>query len=194
MNLTERVKNIVLTPKSEWRVIETENDPHAKVLTTYLIWLALIPAVAAFIGYGLIGYQVFGVKVGGGVSWGIRFAVQHFISVIGGAYLTAWVFDLLAPNFGGTKNFDRAFQLAAYCYTPVCVGGIFYLHHSLSVLAGLAGLYGLYLLYLGIKPMMKAPDDKLTTYFIIALLAMIVISLVLGSILGVIIGVSSPWR
>jgi hypothetical protein len=46
--IIQRVKNILLTPKTEWAVIESENAPHAKVFTSYLLLLALIPTVAIY--------------------------------------------------------------------------------------------------------------------------------------------------
>jgi hypothetical protein len=190
MNITERVKNIMLTPKTEWSVIETEEDGHMKVLTTYLMWLAAIPAIAAFIGYGIIGFNVLGIHIGG-FALGIKQAIMQYIIIIGGAYLSALVFDFLATNFEGTKNFNRAFQLSAYCYTPICLGGIFYIHFSLSFLSILAGLYGFYLLYLGVKPMMKVPNNKATNYFVVSLLAMLIVFFVLGAIVGAIIGIGS---
>ena len=190
MNLFERIKNILITPKQEWGVIASKEEEHVKVLTGYLIILALIPAIAAFIGWGLIGQKVFMVKIVG-IGLGIRYAVIQFVSIIAGAYIMAVVFNELAPKYGGVKNFNKAFQLAAYCYTAICVAGILYLLPSLSILASLAGLYSLYLLYIGIKPMMKVADDKATTYFIISLLCMIVVSLVLSVILGAVLGMRS---
>ncbi|MDR1340376.1 MAG: hypothetical protein LBK58_10045 [Prevotellaceae bacterium] len=59
----ERIKSILLSPKTEWQTVEAENAPHMKVFTTYVVPLALIPAIAAFVGYGLTGYSVFGVHV-----------------------------------------------------------------------------------------------------------------------------------
>ncbi len=188
MNLIERVINIVSAPKKEWVAIEAENSPHAKVATGYLMWLALIPAAAIFIGWGLIGYKVAGINVPGSFGFGLRQAIAQFVSMIGGAYLTAFVFDLLAPNFGSRKNFDKAFSLAAYCYTPVCLGGIFHIYWSLSSLAGLFGLYALYLLYIGIKPMMNTPDDKVTSYFVVSLLVMVGVAVVFSFVLASIFG------
>ena len=63
------------------------------------------------------------------------------------------------------------------------VAGIFNILPALAVIALLAGLYGLYILYLGIKPMMKAPDDKVTVYFIVSLLILIVTYIVISRIL-----------
>ncbi len=189
MNVVETTKSILFSPRSEWEKIGNVTESHVKVLTGYLIWLALIPAIAALIGWGVIGYKVYTVHIGS-LSLGIRYAVMQFISVIGGAYLTAGAFYFLAPNFGAEKNFDKAFQLAAYCYTAICVGGIFNLYWPLSFLAALSSLYSLYLLYIGIKPVMKTTDEKTNSYFIMALVCMIVVSAIVSGILGKVFGLS----
>jgi len=183
MDIIKRAKNVIVAPKQEWLTIEAENAPHAKVFITYVVLLALIPAVAAFIGNGLIGYTVLGYHIGS-ISLGIRTAIVQYVGMIGGAYLSAYIIDTLAKNFGATKNFNQAFSLVAYSYTPMLVGGIFNIHHSLAWLAVVAGIYGLYLLYIGLKPMMKVPEEKQTSYFVVSLLVMIVVSIVLSAILG----------
>ena len=144
MKLIVRTRNILFSPKTEWARIEQENDPPGQLLTSYLLWIALIPAVASFIGYGLIGFRISIFSNAASLNWGIKMAIQQYISIIGGVYLTAFVFNILAPNFGAQKNFPKAFQLVAYCYTAICIGGIFYIHWKLSFLAGLTGLYGLF--------------------------------------------------
>ena len=188
MEIVNRIKNILITPKTEWPVVEGENTPHAKLFTTYVLPLAAIPAVASFIGYGLIGFSVLGIRTNS-IGAGFSQAIIQFITMAGGVYLTALVINLLAENFGAKKNFDKAFSLVAYAYTPMFLGGIFYILPSLSWLASLAGLYGLYLLYVGLQPMMKSPEDKTTTYFIVSLLVMVAVSVVLGLILATVLGI-----
>jgi hypothetical protein len=182
----ERIKGILLSPKREWLTVEAENAPHVKVFTGYVVPLALIPAVAAFIGYGLIGYSVFGVHVGS-VSWGVRQAIVQYVAMLGGTYLTAFVINALAENFGAKKNFDRAFSLVAYAYTPMFVCGVFYLLPSIAWLASLAGLYCLYLLYIGLQEMMKTPADKQTSYFVAVLAVTIIVSVALSFILAAVL-------
>jgi len=194
MEIVNRVKNILVAPKVEWATIEAEQDPHVKILTSYLLLLALIPAVSQFIGEGLIGRTVLGIHIGGTVSWGIRQAISSYISMIGGVYLTAFVINLLAESFGSTKNFDKAFALVAYSYTPMCLAGIFHIFPSLSILALLAGLYGLYILYTGLKPMMKTPDEKQTIYFVVSLISVIVVTAILSAVLAAILLSSSAVR
>jgi hypothetical protein len=181
-----RVKKILTAPKNEWAVIEGENTPHAKLFMGYVLPLSLIPAIAAFIGYGLIGYSVVGVHFQS-ISWGIRQAVMQWVATVGGIYLTAFVVNALADSFGAKKNFNRSFSLVAYSYTPMMLGGIFLILPSLAALAILAGLYGLYILYLGIQPLMKAPADKNTGYFVVSLIAVIVVSAVISAVLGAIL-------
>jgi len=181
MNTIERVKNVLLVPKSEWQTISEESDTHVKILTTYLIPLALIPAVASFIGYGLIGYSVMGVHVST-FGFGIREAVVSFISTIAGVYLTAWIISFLADKFGSVKNFDNAFKLVAYSYTPMLIGGILLIFPKLAILVTIAGLYGLYLLYLGFVPVLKTPEDKKTSYFVVSLICVVICSFIVSAI------------
>ena len=184
--IIDRVKNVLLSPKTEWTPIEEENAPHAKVFRSYVVLLALIPAIAAFIGYGIIGYSVFGVHIGG-FGWGIRQAVVQYLTMLGGVYITAYVIDALAINFGAQKDFNRAFSLVAYSYTPMFVAGVLYILPSLSWLASLAGLYGLYLLYIGLQPMMKVSAEKQTSYFVVSIIVTIVVSAVISAILAAIL-------
>jgi len=181
-----RIIQILTAPKKEWGVIEGEHAPHAKVFMGYVLPLSLIPAIAAFIGFGLLGYSAFGVHIHS-MSWGIRQAVVQWITMVGGVYLTAFVVNILAENFSAKKDFDQAFSLVAYSYTPMLIGGIFYILPSLSILAFLAGIYGLYILYVGMQPMMKAPAEKNTGYFVVSLIATIVVSIVISAILGAIL-------
>ena len=51
-----------------------------------------------------------------------------------GAVLLGVVINLLAPLFGGQKDFDSALKLAVYSYTPVWLAGIFLLLPGLRFL------------------------------------------------------------
>ncbi|MCK9628686.1 MAG: YIP1 family protein [Bacteroidales bacterium] len=172
-DIFQRAKNIILNPKSEWLVIDNESNSHSHVLSNYLLWLALIPAISVMIGWS------------SDINFGIKMAIKNFVTIIGGSYLTAWVINELAPRYKGVKNFNKAFELVAYCYTAMCVAGIFYLLNILGSLAFLAGLYSIYTLYVGLQPMMKAPEETNGLYFIVSLVCMIGMSIVLGIILRV---------
>lgn len=186
MDIIKRAKDILVTPKTAWHTIAEENQNQLVILTTYLIPLALIPALASFIGYGLIGHNVMGIHIGS-VGFGLRQAILSFISSLGGVYLSAWVISLLSPKFEQAKDFNRAFQLVSYSYTPIFVAGILLIIPSLSIVATLAGLYGLYLLYQGMTPILQTPDDKRNTFFIVSLLSIIVASVLVTTLLSALI-------
>ncbi|MCL2728019.1 MAG: YIP1 family protein [Bacteroidales bacterium] len=186
MDIINRVKNVLVTPKTEWQTIEAENTPYMKVFLTYVLILAAIPAIAAFIGYGLIGYKVWGIRIVS-MNLGIRQAIIQYVTMTGGVFVTAFVVDMLAKSFGAVKDINRAFSLVAYAYTPMFVAGIFYILPKLSWIGSLAGIYGLYLLYIGLQPMMKAPAEKQTTYFIVSLIVMAVVWVILSMVLAAIL-------
>jgi hypothetical protein len=184
MSLVDRAKQIVLKPKDEWAVIGAEEPNVSAILTGYVVPLALIPAVASFIGYGLIGHTIplTGIVVHS-INWGIYYALTSFISALLGVYMFAFIIDALAPTFGSQKSFARAFQLVAYSYTPMWLAGIVNILPILSVLAMIVGLYSFYVLFLGFSHTMQTPRDKIVPYLIVSVIAAIVVYVVIGLIL-----------
>lgn len=183
MNIIDRAIKITISPKTEWQVIEAEETTAGKLLTSYLILLAAIPAIGNFIGYGLIGHNLLGVHLGS-INLGLRQAVTSYVGIIAGAYLTTFIITWLAPKFASIENFNKAFQLVTYSYTPMCIAGILYIIPGLSGVAGIVGLYGLYILYLGIAPIMKTPEEKITSYFLATIVCVIIVFVLLSLLLS----------
>jgi hypothetical protein len=180
MNLIERVKAIILTPRTEWPVIEREPGDVAYLFTNYVAILAAIPAVCGFIGTSLIGISLPGLgTVRVPIVAGLIGAIVGYLLTFAMVYVVALLADLLAPTFGGQKNFENALKLTVYSYTPAWLVGVFLLIPTLGFLA-ILGLYGLYLLWLGIPPLMKAPQDRSLLYTIAIIVCAIVIGLIVG--------------
>ena len=180
MNLVDRAKNIIMTPKTEWAVIAGETPNVSQIITGYVIPLALIPLIATILG-GLLFTHLFS------TAYMIAMAVGAFIVVILAVFLTAYVIDFLAPNFGSEKNIGRAVQLVAYSYTPGWVAGILNIIPALGVIAMLASIYSIYLMYLGLPVLKKTPADKVVVYLVVAIIVLLVIYFILLMILGAII-------
>ncbi len=179
MNIVDRAKNIIITPKTEWLTIAGEEPNIGQIFTGYVLPLALIPTIASIIGWGVVGSGVFGASIMFGVGKGVIELVLAFASV----YIASFVIDLLAPNFGSQKSLGRAVQLVAYSFTPVWIGGILNIIPLLGWLGALFGLYGLYLLYLGLPHTMKTPTDKVVVYLIVSVIVIFVVWGVLTAIL-----------
>jgi hypothetical protein len=179
MNLIERAKNIIVSPAKEWNVISAETPDTGKIITGYVLPLAAAAALAAIIGYSLIGRYGFRT----GINWGLYYGLSIFIGALVSVFISSFVIDALAPSFGSEKNMGRSVQLVAYSYTPFWVGGLLAIIPFLALVGAIAGLYGLYLLYVGMPIMKKTPEDKHMGYFVVSLLAILVVYFLINWIL-----------
>jgi len=183
MTIVDRVKNICLTPGTEWTVIEGESTPPASLITGYAVPLAAIGAVAGFIGGSLIGRSLpFVGTYRIGIMPGLVAAVFSFVMAIVGVAILAVVLNALAPTFGAQKDTAQAFKLAVYSYTPAWVAGVLQILPVLGLLAIIAGLYGIYLMYLGLPRLMKCPQDKAAGYTVLVVVCAIVLYIIIGAI------------
>jgi hypothetical protein len=157
IKLVERVKAILLTPRTEWPVIEQERATLADLFIKYVAILAAVPEIAHLIGQALIGEAHIPF-----MSALVR-AIVSYVVTLAMVYIIACVIDLLAPRFGGKKNFPNALKLSVYSYTPLWLAGIFLLIPGLNFLLVL-GLYGFYLLWVGLPMLMGVPSDRAFAY------------------------------
>ena len=184
MDVVSRVKNILVDPRAEWGVIDGEQDgPHA-ILKSYVAIVAAIPVVCAFIGSSIIGVGPYRT----GFFLGLIAGIVHYVLSLIGVYVVAFVIDVMAPTFGGRKDFDSAFKVAAYAPTAAWVAGVFALIPALSVLS-ILGLYSLYLLYLGLPVLMKTPADKTIGYVIAVIVAAVIIWVLIFTLPVMLLGV-----
>lgn len=185
MALIERVKNICLTPKTEWPVIEPETTDAKTLYTTYIMVLAAIPAVASLLGLSAIG-SLFG-RVG--IGFAVTAAIVGYVMSLIMVFVVAFIADSLAPSFDGRKNMSQALKLTAYSMTAAWLAGIF---NIIPVLGGLisllGGLYSLYLFYLGSSVMMKVPEQKSVGYTVVIVVVAIVAGLIISLINGMMLG------
>jgi hypothetical protein len=181
MNLVERVKRILLSPQTEWEVIDAESTTVAQLYTGYIAPLAAIGPVARLIGYSVIGMSVpFGtyrVPLG----YALTSAIVAYVMTLVTTYVLALIVDALAPTFNGKRSQIQALKVVAYSSTAFWVAGIFLLIPSLWILT-LLGFYSLYLLYLGLPVLMKAPRDKAIGYTVVVVLVGIVLFMISAGI------------
>ena len=191
MALLDRVKNILLTPKTEWEVIDAESTTVADLYKGYIIPLAAIGPVAQAIGSSVFGYTVpfigsYRTPVGSAITG----AVVSYVLTLAGVYVLALIIDALAPTFNGTRNQVQALKLAAYSSTASWLAGIFALIPGLRFLMILS-LYSLYLLYLGLPVLTKSPKEKALSYTAVIIIAAIVLFMVIGTLAGSVVSAPS---
>jgi hypothetical protein len=176
MNLVERAQAILLSPKTEWQVIDGETGDPTYLFTNYVAILAAVPAASVFIGYSFAGMSV---------GTALFLAIFLYVFYCVGWYVEALVIDALAPTFGGQRNFPAALKLSAYSSTAVWLAGIFQIIPLLAIL-GIVGLYSLYLLWLGLPMLMRTPPDRSTAYTAAVVGIMIAIGIVVAIVSAII--------
>jgi hypothetical protein len=184
MNLVERIKGILLQPKSEWPAIEREPGNAGYLFPNYVAIVAAIPPVCTFIGTSIIGIGGFRV----GIGFGILRAVVVYALSLAGVFVVAYIIDFLAGTFGARKNLDNAMKVSAYAPTAAWVAGVFNIIPALSFL-GILGLYSLYLLYTGIAALIKPAADKVLIYTIAVIICAIIVWLVIFGVTAMLFGV-----
>ena len=176
INIVDRAKNILITPKPEWEIVDRERADVSAVLFSYVLPMLLIGAFATFLGFGLIGQS--GIKLGAGGG-----AIRALIFVI---FTTVLVFamgatiEILAPSFMSEKNWTKSFKVAAYSMTAAYLAAFFWIFPALWILVLLCSLYSLYALYTGIGVIKKTTVDKQVAYFAIVLLITVVLYILLS--------------
>ncbi len=181
MNLVDRAKKMILQPKQEWQVIDAEPHTVKDLYVNYAMILAAIPAVAVFIGFSIVGLGGVLSSYRIPIESGIAMMIVKYVLSLASVYVLALIIDALAPNFGSQKNFMQSLKLAVFSMTAAWLAGIFSLLPALSIL-GLLGLYSLYVLYLGMPVLMKTPADKVVPYFVVVLIAAVVVNVVIGAL------------
>jgi hypothetical protein len=185
-SLVDRVKSLLLQPRSEWVVIDAEPATVGSIYR-YVLILAAIPAVCRAIGLSMVGYFHFS------TFWTVRLAIVSYVGALIAVYVLALIIDALAPTFGGQKGQIPALKVAAYSATAAWVAGIFSLIPSLGILALVGALYSLYLLYLGLPVLMKSPQDRAVGYTAVTIIAAIVVFAVVGAIVGRLAGMGAMY-
>jgi hypothetical protein len=178
MNLVDRVKKLMLQPKSEWQVIDGETHTVQGLYTGYVMILAAIPAVCAFIGLSVIGMGLFKVSI----EHGVMMLVLQYVGALASVYILALIIDALAPNFGSQKNFMQALKIAAFAPTASWIGGVFSIIPVLGIIGLLFALYSLYQLFIALPMLMKTPADKSVIYFVVVLIVAIVVYVVIAAV------------
>jgi hypothetical protein len=164
VNLVERLKGILLSPKTEWPKIAAEPMTAQGIYTSWVMILAAIGPLVLLV-----------------TTQGLAFAIGQYVMVLAVTAIMAFVIDALAPSFGGRKDFVAALKLSAFSYTAAFVGAIFGLLGAVgTILSIAAGVYAWYTFFLGAPVLGKCAQEKALVYTIVVVVAGLVIGIVFG--------------
>jgi len=179
MTFVQRVQAILLDPRSAWPTIATEPATVQSIYTNWVMVLAAIGPVVMIVISPLMG----------GIGFGLRAAVVAYANSLVAVALLAAVVDVLAPSFGGTKDYMRSLKLVAYSFTSVWVAQVGLIVPALGwVLILAAMLYGFYLFFLGAPVLGRCSVDKAVPFTIVVILCAIVLGVIVQRILFALMG------
>ena len=162
MNLVDRIKGILAEPRNEWVKIAAEPATVQSLYTGWIMILAAIGPIAVLLTTG-----------------STQFAVAQYVLTLIITFVLALIVDMLAPSFGGTKDFVASLKLTAYSYTAAWLAGIFILLGMLGYALSLAAtIYAFYTFYLGAPVLKKASAPKAVQYTLLVVLCGIVLGLI----------------
>ncbi|MCD6118038.1 YIP1 family protein [bacterium] len=191
--IIERIKAIVLKPKQTWEEIAAEQTTPQDLMKNYVFIFAALPAVATFLGRWIIGIQIpFAGVYHFSFGASLVASITNYVITVASIWILAKILFVLGTKFGSNGDEAACFKMAVYSYFPYLAAGVLLIIPSLSVLVYLAGLYGLYLMYVGLPIIMETPEEKTIPFMVVIVVAVILVSVIASSIIGVILGAFGP--
>ncbi|MAT50008.1 MAG: hypothetical protein CMK32_02345 [Porticoccaceae bacterium] len=177
------VFGMLLDPQAEWAKISALPDKEIKKLLPYPIVMALIPAIAFYIGTTEYGWRILGedvTRLTPGSA--IPLAVLFYLALLGAVVFIGYMVDWMSTTFNARSFLAKGIVLTAYATTPVFVAGLFAVYPVWwfdILLATAACSYAIRLVYLGVPPVMKVPEERGFLYasavFMMALVYVVVV-------------------
>jgi hypothetical protein len=183
-----RLKNLILSPKSEWNVIEQEAKTKDELIKQYAIPLMIMMAICS-----IIGDSIFESRLTFSIAAVVFKAVFVFGIAYGGMYISAMIITELTTSFSSEKNINSCYRLVVHSlsayYIASCITSLLPFLRELSILS----IFSIYLFWLGTTPVLKTPDDNKLGFVVVSNLIILgvfaILTILLGSILTAIFGV-----
>lgn len=173
-SLIERVTSLLLRPHETWEVIRQESLPLSIVFQKYVLRLAMIPAIAHFLGFwALIGFVN-----------SLSRALLLYGLTLGATWVVSQIVLLWSKEMGIEVDSSQCMQLASFGFFPYFVSGIFYLVPPLMVFVLLGGMYGAYLFLVGIPILLEIPKEKTSSYLLPIALSLFFLFVLIGHFTG----------
>lgn len=182
-----RAFRITVAPAQEWAAIARERPGGVRVLLLYVLPLAAIPAVAWMIGLAVFGMEL--VMVGEpmarpGPGLILHSGLVTYLGSIASVAMLAAALGLLAPMYGGRRDWGGAWTVAAYGATPLWLAGAMLLKPALFVAMLPVMLYCAYVYHCGLCSFGFARTSEAAEYVAVAFLLVLAGSTLVGGLLG----------
>lgn len=178
-------------PDDEWAEIRREHETAWHVYAAYVLILAAIGPICAYISTTYFGWTVGSerlIKLSS-IS-AIQLSVLTYLAILVGVFALGWMIDWMASTYGAKSEVDKSngIALAAYAATPLFLAGFALLYpvpwfNALVFLA--AAAYAGYLIYDGLPIVMGIPKEQAIVYAgaVLTVALVILVTTRVGSVL-----------
>jgi hypothetical protein len=183
-----RATRLILAPGAEWAVIAAEGPGARPLLIGYVVPLSLLPATAWMAGLALFPREIVLLEeelTRYTPAFVLRAGAVTFASSVASVAALAAAFFALAPMYGRSRDWARAWTVASYGSTPFFLGGLLLVK---PVVVGFVALLALfqagYLYVVGLEALGLARPREGIEYVAVALLMVGVVSGIAGALLA----------
>lgn len=192
---------LLFTPAQVFEELSnTRPDPNS-VFFRYIIWLALVPPLFAFIGASVFGWRL-GAAEPLYVPTGqlVLISIGYFFTLLFGFVSTAIIAQWMADTYGARHSLGIHFALVTIIALPLVVGSVVHLfpHVFVNVVVLIPVLmWSMYLLYRGLPVVLRISPERgmlmasaLIGYLLVASVSLLGLTVALwGSGIGPSIGI-----
>ena len=182
METLRRIVYLIFRPKREWDLIAEESASVDLLLRAYILPLALPTPVATMIGMKVFdrdwdpvhGYLVPPDRI-------LAAGATTYFAIIGSILALAAIFSLIAPMFGGTRDYLAALKVATFGSIPVLLAGATLLL-PVMVIVGLGALaHTLFLFWTGVQRVLNVPRGAQAEFVGISMILLTLASVIVGA-------------
>ena len=184
-----RIKNLIINPKAEWVVIETEKQSRQEIIRTIALPLIIIVTLSS-----VVGDFIFTSRIYFSFLYVLAKAVGIFVTSYFGMILASQIINELTTSFNSKKDLDLTYKLVIYSLTIYYVVFSFVMFIPALHLLWVFEAYSVYLFWIGATTLVNTPDDNKAGFVVVSSLITLgvfaVLNLILKQILLGIFGVS----
>lgn len=167
-----RLRNIILFPRWEWKVISLEKRSLNEVFVSYAFPLILFGALSRFIGSFLLVRNEIDIDAYR-FSFPLIQAAFFIILQVAIIFLATIFLFGMSSKFGSEKNYSRAGKLVIYSLTPLYILYIIANLHVSLLWTLIPGFYAVYLMWTGMPVMIKTHALKRPAFIFIMLISIL---------------------
>lgn len=172
--LFNRTKNILRTPRGEWEKIRESETNSSQVLNDFILPMAGLCALAAFLGL---------IFQGAGFEKALVSVIISLGKTFGGVYFSFFVLQESAKYFALERSKLAFMQIAGYSYVVIFVVDIVANLIPELFFLNFLKLYIFYVVWEAVEIVVQVADKKRTSYVIFVSLLILLSSLIIERVL-----------